>query len=524
MFTLRFSHTLLTATDLLANPDVSLFSEYQQTAIRFCHAWLAGQQQFTLHTSGSTGTPKPVAVSRTHMQASAALTRDALGLQAGNTALVCLNIRYIAGIMMLVRGMEIGMHLTLIEPDSHPLHSLPENTTFDFLSFVPLQMQHSLEKTTVLNAAKAIILGGAALSQTLEEHLQSVQAPIFHTYGMTETVSHIALRRVNGSQKSTLFTVLAGIRIRTDDRNCLIINTPTAEGEIVTNDVVELVSEKTFRLLGRIDNVINSGGVKVQAELVEKALEKIFAELQLDNRFFIAGTPDERLGEMVTLFVEGNLPFSLNALQEKLLAAKLLSKYELPRQLETLTSFPETPSGKIDRRSIRQTTAFQIRKATATDLQTLCILGRRTFQEAFADTNTPDDLETYLSQAFSADKIAAELQQPGELFFIAFQSGKPAGYAKLRHHNPYLPGEKAIELQRIYVLSDFQGMQAGKKLLDCCLQLAETEGFEWVWLGVWEHNPKALRFYEKNGFEVFSSHVFRVGTDDQTDLLMKKRM
>jgi o-succinylbenzoate---CoA ligase len=339
--------------DLSAFTDFSIFNAYDQSALLFCKNWLSGQKTFLMHTSGSTGTPKAVLLQRKHILASIQMTKKALALQAGQTSLVCLNVRYIAGMMMLARGLEIGLAMTLILPDSLPLAQFDETAAFDFLSFVPLQIQETLEKAPekmyIFNQAKAIIVGGAAVSTALEEKLQAIQSPVFHTYGMTETVSHIALRRLNGIEKSNNFTVLEGVSIELDERNCLVIESPTSEGKVITNDIVKILDNQTFVWLGRFDNVINSGGVKVQAEKVERAMGKIFQTMGLENRFFITGLPDEMLGQSVTLVIEATARFDKEKMRQYGLEAGL-SKYELPKIIAYAEKFAETATGKINKK------------------------------------------------------------------------------------------------------------------------------------------------------------------------------
>lgn len=212
------------------------------------------------------------------MQASARLTGQTLGLQPGDAALVCLNVRYVAGVMMLVRGLELGLSLTIQEPSGNPLANLdPATDRFAFAAFVPLQLQTILEQTPdkmpILNGMKAIVVGGAATSLALERALQVITAPVYATYGMTETVSHIALRRLNGPDASEVFTALDGVTLGTDERGCLHSTAAATNFEqIQTNDVVELIDPAHFRLLGRADRVINSGGVKIQPERVEQII------------------------------------------------------------------------------------------------------------------------------------------------------------------------------------------------------------------------------------------------------------
>jgi O-succinylbenzoic acid--CoA ligase len=527
MFSINFRNKIYTPTDLLNEITEDDLSDYEQKVVLFCREWITGRQQFILHTSGSTGTPKPITILRKYLQASAAMTQQALGLKAGDSSLICLNTQYIAGIMMLVRGMEIGMRMTVIPPDSLPLANFPEDIAFDFLSFVPLQIQEMLtkipEKIPVLNRAKAIILGGAGISEILEMALEKVKAPVWHTYGMTETVSHIALRRLNGTEKTDFFIALEGVKIRANADNCLVIHTPTAEKEIVTNDVVDILSESTFKFLGRIDNVINSGGVKVQAEKIEKAIGGVFNDYQIVTRFFVGGLANKKFGESVTLFVEYPLKISLEQIRESLLEQGI-SKYELPVRLEITGKFDETPTGKIERKKMIEKLDFYIWEAKQEDTKILAEISRKTFYETFRNSNNPDDLEEYMSSAFAENVIKAEILNPEGTFFLAYQSGKIAGYLKIRKQNSYLPDENALELQRLYVLSDFQGKQIGQKLMDYCINIAKEMQYQWLWLGVWEHNARAISFYKKNGFEQFSSHSFMLGRDNQTDLLMKKQL
>jgi o-succinylbenzoate---CoA ligase len=266
--------------------------------------------------------------------------------------LVCLNVEYIAGMMMLVRGMVLGLKLTIIEPSGNPFQEL-ENTIFDFYAFVPLQLENILNEeknVAILNQAKAIIVGGAAVNEVLEQKIQQLNVPTFSTYGMTETVSHIAIRRLNGENKSEHFKVLESVKIGLDDRNCLNIISESSNNKLVqTNDIVEIVSKKEFRLIGRFDNIINSGGVKIQLEKVEKAIEK---EIQIFNpkRYFAYGIPDEKLGQKLVLVVETDI-FDEKLKEVFLSKIKLiLPKYEIPKEIIFIKSFQETPTGKIDKK------------------------------------------------------------------------------------------------------------------------------------------------------------------------------
>lgn len=335
---------------------------YEAEALAFCRAWLSGQTTFTLHTSGSTGAPKPIILTRTQMQASAHLTGQTLGLQPGDTALVCLNIRYVAGIMMLVRGLELGLPMTLIEPAGNPLAAFdPTTDRFAFTAFVPLQLQTILEtspeKLPILNAMKAILIGGAATSPALEKALQVITAPVHATYGMTETVSHIALRRLNGPIASDVFTALLGVELGTDERGCLHITAAATNFERVqTNDVVELADTMHFRLLGRADRIINSGGVKIQPEQVEQVIQNVLSDSGLSlektsSRLFVVGLPDERLGQRIVVFLENQAIHPTQWASIQTAVRSQLGTYAVPKEFVTVGKFAETPTGKVDQKA-----------------------------------------------------------------------------------------------------------------------------------------------------------------------------
>lgn len=344
---------------------------YEAHTLDFCRAWLNGQAEFTLHTSGSTGTPKPIQLTRVQMQASAHLTGQTLGLRAGDAALVCLNVHYVAGIMMLVRGLELSLPMTVIEPTGNPLIAFDSAIArFAFTALVPLQLQTILtetpDKLPILNSMKAILVGGAATSPALEKALQRITAPVFATYGMTETVSHIALRRLNGPQQNDVFAALNGVVLGTDERDCLHITSAATNFErIQTNDVVKLLDHTHFRLLGRADRVINSGGVKIQPERVEQVIQTTLARFQPEKhsalpRLFVTGLPDERLGTRVVLVIEqGGSGGPAEELGERAWGEGIWDRvweavreqvgaYAVPKEIIWIEPFAETATGKID--------------------------------------------------------------------------------------------------------------------------------------------------------------------------------
>lgn len=330
-------------------------NELKNSITHFCEEWLSGKEYFEIFTSGSTGEPKLITLTRAQMQASAHTTIKALGLQSGDRALVCLNTNYIGGKMMLVRGLESQLTMTIVPPIANPFKFIPPDTYFDFASFVPYQLQtilqESPEKIEILNRAKAIIIGGAPVSAQLEEVIQRIEAPIFNTYGMTETVSHIALRRLNGPEASNAFHVLPDIEIGTDNEGCLNIRGAVSNYHFLqTRDLVEIISADKFIWIGRADNVINSGGIKIQTDKVEKAVSNVFAELSISNRHFIYGLPDENFGTVANLIIEGYLDEDIKSKIMTELSLKL-GKYEIPKKIIEIKRFTETASGKIDRKA-----------------------------------------------------------------------------------------------------------------------------------------------------------------------------
>lgn len=321
----------------------------ESSATRFCMEWLNGKTEFILHTSGSTGTPKQIRVTRAQLEASANITVQYLQIMPGQTALVCLDITFIAGLMMLVRALKADLNILVTSPEANPLQAIPE-TTIHFAAFVPYQVETILKspQREKLNTITNVIIGGAPLADHVKLSLQKFTNKIYATYGMTETLTHIALKRLSGKTEDW-FQVLPGFSIKKDERDCLVIEAAHLGDEpIITNDLVELGGTDKFKWLGRIDGVINSGGVKIIPEKVEGLVASVFEQLQLPNRFFIAGLPHAQLGESVTLIIEGTITNKQSeSLKQKL--NESLSRYEIPKSIFTIDKFIETRSGKINR-------------------------------------------------------------------------------------------------------------------------------------------------------------------------------
>jgi O-succinylbenzoic acid--CoA ligase len=325
-------------------------SEFEKNTFTFASEWLSSKDKFELQTSGSTGSPKTINVKRSQMTASANLTAQALGLQQAYHALVSLDTRYVAGKMMMVRSFETGMKIFAIDPCANPLGKIPTDQPIHFTALVPYQLKTILESkhTHLLESLSTCIVGGAPLDESLQEQLQFLSVPIFITYGMTETISHIALQPVNGHARSIFYQTLPGITVRQDQRNCLVINAPYLPDEIITNDIVEVQDEKTFRWLGRWDNIINTGGVKVSPENIEETIGKIFTRLHISIPFFIYGVPDERLGQKVVLVLQSSTAeISLREIRNALVHS--ISIYEMPKEFFITKAFVYTNTNKINR-------------------------------------------------------------------------------------------------------------------------------------------------------------------------------
>lgn len=331
------------------------------TIEEFLSEWHNDSPTVLVHTSGSTGAPKPMLVEKRRMEASARLTCQFLGLQAGDTALLCLPLDYIAGKMMVVRAQTCGLRLIVAEASGCPQWDEP----VDFAAMVPLQvwnLLHDAQGRVRLSQIRHLIIGGGAIDAALAHELADLPNPVWSTYGMTETLSHIALRRLNGPERSDYYTPLPGVAVSQDADGCLIINAPAVhDGPLHTNDIAlfpspageglgerpsgeRLSGVRPFRILGRRDNVICSGGVKIQIEEVERLLRE-----HARVPFMITKAPDAKLGEQVVLLTESS---DLAALRQCCQA--VLPKYWQPRHYLHVDHLPLTATGKPARQQAEQ--------------------------------------------------------------------------------------------------------------------------------------------------------------------------
>lgn len=287
------------------------------------------------------------------MQASAEFTCQVLQLQKGMHALIGVNINYIAGKMMLVRCLQQGMQMTIVKPTGNPLLENQVELPIHFTAMVPLQVENVVghpESFQTFKQIEHVIIGGAAINEILQEKLKNLSNNIYATYGMTETVSHIALRKLNGSDRQEYFKAFPEVKIGQDERGCLTIESVLSNHvKLITNDMVELISENQFRWLGRADLVVNSGGVKIQIEVLEENIRQILVNEGLTINFIVSSQPDERLGEKLVVVIEGLWD---SGKLFNILAANLPA-YQVPKKIISLPKFATTESGKVDRHTIK---------------------------------------------------------------------------------------------------------------------------------------------------------------------------
>ena len=309
------------------------------TLDEFVSDWLSDSPTLLVHTSGSTGKPKPMLVEKRRMEASARITCGFLGLRAGDTALLCMPLDFIAGKMVVVRSLVWGLRLMAVEPSGHPLKGLTESPTF--AAMVPMQVYNSLkveEERRLLRDIKHLIIGGGAVNSDMAEELRGFPNAVWSTYGMTETLSHIALRRLSGAEASEWYEPFDGVGVTTSADGCLVIDAPAVCAQpLVTNDIAEIAPDgRRFRIRGRRDNVVCSGGLKLQIEDMEARLQP-----HLNVPYMISKRPDDKFGEAVVLLAVTD---DMESVCE--VCRKHMPRYEQPRYFLAVSELPMTPTGK----------------------------------------------------------------------------------------------------------------------------------------------------------------------------------
>ena len=333
-----------TKPELLQLRKTTNLPKWQQSLYQFIQDWLENSPYIEVQTSGSTGTPKCIRLEKERMVNSAKRTGQYFQFKKGQRALLCLPCDYIAGKMMVVRAFVWALDLWIVPPAGNPM--TVQHQRFDFAAMIPMQVSNIVEQTPEkFQLLQQLIIGGGKVNRSLYQQLQQLPTQCYATYGMTETITHIAIQQLNGAGQSAVYNALPSVKLSLDERGCLIIDASDISTEkVVTNDIVRLINDQQFEWLGRLDNVINTGGVKVFPEQIEKKLENF-----INNRFFISFLPSEKLGQQVIVIIEATVWTPQQLLDFKERISKVLSKYELPKQYFFVEHFLETPTGKVQR-------------------------------------------------------------------------------------------------------------------------------------------------------------------------------
>lgn len=311
-------------------------TEFEKKVIFFLEKWLDDAKTVEVQTSGSTGVPKVFEIEKRKMLNSAVMTCDFLHLKSGDTALLCLPVEYISGKMMIVRSFERKMKLIIAEPSLQPLKDL--ESEIDFCAMTPLQVENSLDK---IHLVKNLIIGGASVSESLKKRISHLTTYIFETYGMSETLSHIALKQLT-PESEDYFTAFENVTISKDDRGCLKIFAPNVNDEVLqTNDLVDIKNGNQFKFLGRIDHVINSGGAKIFPEELEALVKK-----EIANEVVFLGVADELLGQKLVVVIEGK---ETDETIKVLSNIQFEKNFHKPKKIIFTDQIPRTPNGKVSR-------------------------------------------------------------------------------------------------------------------------------------------------------------------------------
>ncbi|PXV62128.1 O-succinylbenzoic acid--CoA ligase [Dysgonomonas alginatilytica] len=331
-------------------PESVSHSEFHNDLLLFLNDWFSDSPTIKVQTSGSTGIPKEMFVEKSKMMQSAQLTCSFLGLKKGDSALLCMSLDYIAGKMVAVRALVAELDLYPVLPSGNPLKNIHKE--FSFAAMIPLQVFNSLQSDTEkkrLSNIKNLIIGGGSIDPQIEEAVKDFPHKVYSTYGMTETLSHIALRRLNGKEASDHYYPFDSVTLSLSEDNALIIDAPLVSNErLYTNDIVEIYEDKSFRIIGRKDNIINSGGVKIQIEEIEALLRPA-----LKNGFAITSLPDPKFGEIVVLATEKEI--------DKNIISNLLPVYFIPKKIIKVSKIPLTETGKINRAALKQLVLSELR-------------------------------------------------------------------------------------------------------------------------------------------------------------------
>ncbi|WP_297096701.1 AMP-binding protein [uncultured Draconibacterium sp.] len=322
-------------------------TQWKQSWLDFLEEWYNANDYIEVQTSGSTGTPKTIKLTKDFVAVSALRTIRFFDLQKGDRIMHCLPSRYIAGKLMTVRALIGKLDMHLVDPASD-FTNLQTDKPIKFAAMVINQVTKylALPEQNIEN----LLIGGSAVPKPLEEQLQQIPTQCYSSYAMTETATHIALRKLNGNNKTDYYQCLDGISVELDERDCIRILMPGLEnGAIQTNDLGELEDSHHFKVLGRVDNVIISGGIKFLPEQIEEKLAK-----NMPLPYAIGSVPDKNLGEKIILLVEGLADNDVKTIIQSH-CDTLLSKYEQPKDIHFIEKLPRTENGKIDRKRLNST-------------------------------------------------------------------------------------------------------------------------------------------------------------------------
>lgn len=323
-----------------------LSEDFINDLVTFLEEWWNDASVINVKTSGSTGLPKTIQLSKNTVLQSAKKTLAFFNLAAKDNALLCLPVKYISGKLMLVRAIAGQLNLIAVEPDSNPIAKAP-NVVFKFAAMVPMQVYNGInspKSSEKLKHVENLLMGGGKIMPQLQEALKTFSNPVFLSFGMTETATHIALQQIGGTNPDQYFTALPGVKISLDERQCLVIEADHLPEKIITNDRIHLSNTNQFEWLGRWDNIINSGGIKHLPEQIEKQIENFLGE-----PFFIAGIPDEQLQQKVVLIVESE-PWPAGKFETLIKnITPLLNRHQLPKDVLFSNAFRQTNTAKVDR-------------------------------------------------------------------------------------------------------------------------------------------------------------------------------
>jgi len=328
----------------IQDQDHDIAADWIKELIAFTTEWLSNKEHIDVHTSGSTGDPTWMKHSKKSVKKSAHLTLEYFGLKAHDRMLLCLPTRFIAGKLMFVRAEQGDLSLEIIEPVSNPFEQIKDN--IEFIAVTPHQLSQGLAKSRQnVDRCKKILIGGGPISKSLQDEILSLKSLCYHSYGMTETITHIAIKILNGPKASDIYEALPGVSFELDKEEALIINAEHLdENKIISNDIVKLISSTAFQWLGRRDHVINSGGIKLHPEQIEQKITSI-----IRTPFLIAAEKNDTFGEQLILLLEGDENLK-NGLKERL--SMHLTGIELPKAIYTVKQFYRTENGKIKRKEI----------------------------------------------------------------------------------------------------------------------------------------------------------------------------